>query len=98
MSTARNFGDLQLGFGDLQLGERYYNMDYMVSEALLSKLILVYDSCFQLHLPTQQTPSDAASANDNDYDDLPDLEPAVTIRIDFSWVKRRKQLPVYAKL
>ncbi|KAJ7158021.1 hypothetical protein C8R43DRAFT_1119261 [Mycena crocata] len=82
-----------LDFGDLQRGERYSNMNYFVSQSFLSQLILVYDGCYQLHLPTEYV-----SKDDHDYDDLPDLEPGVTSFLDFNWAKKRQQLHVRAKL
>ncbi|KAJ7108378.1 hypothetical protein C8R43DRAFT_1140039 [Mycena crocata] len=87
MSTAQH------KFEYLQRGERHCNMEYITSEALLSQLIIVYDACYQLKIPTQQTA-------DDDYDDIPDLNPgnAIEVFCDHDWAKKRKQLHIISKL
>ncbi|KAJ7122600.1 hypothetical protein C8R43DRAFT_1136223 [Mycena crocata] len=85
----------QQEIGNLQKGERYCNMHYIFSEALLSQLVLVYDTCYQLKVPTEHT-----FAEDDSYDDLPDLEPgnAIEAFVDQGRAKRRKQSRTRSKL
>ncbi|KAJ7157910.1 hypothetical protein C8R43DRAFT_1125051 [Mycena crocata] len=81
-------------FVGLQKGEQYSEMDYMLSKALLSQLIIVYDGCFQVRSPiktSRQQNNDHKNLQDNSDDDLPDLIPGDSgdTFVDFSWMKKR---------